>query len=104
MKKLFLLLIAALLLPVAVSAQPIQKIMGHYFNDSIASEGYAISNTTAMRMIGIILEPDELEIYQGGKIVAIRVGLAEATTVSRMFVIPVLASANMANALIGNVT
>ncbi len=92
MKKLFLLLIAALLLPVAVSAQPIQKIMGHYFNDSIASEGYAISNTTAMRMIGIILEPDELEIYQGGKIVAIRVGLAEATTVSRMFVIPVLAS------------
>ena len=78
----------SLLLPVVMWAQPIQKIMGHYDNDSIASEGTSVT-TSGTRSIAIILEPEELEIFQGGKIVAIRVGLSEPTTISRMFVIPV---------------
>ena len=69
-------------------AQPIQKIMGHYVNDSISSEGFSVSSS-GTRSIAIILEPEELEVFQGGKIVAIRVGLSEPTKISRMFVIPV---------------
>ncbi len=90
MKKLLLLLTAVLLLPTTVGAQPIQKIMGHYENDSINSEGVTVGQS-GTRSLAIMLEPDELEIYQGGKITAIRVGLSEATEISRMFLIPVTA-------------
>ncbi len=88
MKKTILFLLASLLLPAIMVAQPIQKIMGHYVNDSISSEGFSVSSS-GTRSIAIILEPEELEVFQGGKIVAIRVGLSEPTKISRMFVIPV---------------
>ena len=91
MKKSLLLLMASLLLPVFAVAQPIQKIMGHYDNDSIASVGTSVTSS-GTRSIAIILEPEELDIFQGGKIVAIRVGLSEPANISRMFVIPVLAN------------
>ncbi|MBR2084429.1 MAG: hypothetical protein IJ879_07460, partial [Muribaculaceae bacterium] len=64
--------------------------MGHYENDSINSEGVTVGQS-GTRSLAIMLEPDELEIYQGGKITAIRVGLSEATEISRMFLIPVTA-------------
>ncbi|MBO4803572.1 MAG: Omp28-related outer membrane protein [Muribaculaceae bacterium] len=91
MKKSLLLLLAALMLPITVGAQPVQKIMGHYENDSINAEGATVTNS-GTRSIAIILEPDELEIYQGGTITAIRVGLSEATLISKVFVIPVTAN------------
>lgn len=87
MKKFLLLLVAALTLPFALGAQ-VSKIMGHYENDSINAEGITVSNS-GTRSIAIILEPEELEIYQGGKITAVRVGLSEATLISKIFVIPV---------------
>ena len=87
MKKSLLLLFAAWLLPMALGAQ-VQKIMGHYENDALSTEGFTVS-ASGTRSIAIILEPDELEIYQGGKISAIRVGLAEATLISKVFLIPV---------------
>lgn len=89
MKKALLLLMTMLLLPAVMGAQPIQKIMGHYDNDSIASEGYSPSTASGTRSIAVILDSDELDIFQGGKIVAIRVGLSEATTINKVFVIPV---------------
>lgn len=92
MKRFLLLFTVALLLPLTVGAQ-VQKIMGHYENDEINPEGYSVSNS-GTRSIAIILEPDELEIYQGGKITAIRVGLSEATLISKVFVIPVLSANN----------
>ena len=92
MKKLLLLATAALLFPVALSAQ-VQKIMGHYENDSISDTHYSVSSS-GTRSLAIILEPDELEIYQGGKITAIRVGLAEPALISKVFVIPVISSNN----------
>ena len=91
MKKFLLLLVAMLMLPMALSAQPIQKIMGHYENDVISESGTSVGNSGTLS-IAIILEPEELEIYQGGKITAIRVGLVEPTLISRVFVIPVNAN------------
>jgi len=90
MKKLLLLFTAVLALSLTAGAQPVQKIMGHYDGDSISSEGFAVSTTTGVRTIAIMLEPEELDIFQGGKIVAIRVGLAQPTAISKVFVIPVL--------------
>ena len=91
MKKLLLLLFVLLVTPMTIEAEPIQKIMGHYDSDSIASEGMSVGNNGTLSL-AIILDPEELEIYQGGKIVAIRVGLAEATEITKVFVIPVLAN------------
>lgn len=68
-----------------------QKIMGHYSSDSISAEGYAMLSV-GLQPVAIMLEPDELDVFQGGKIVAIRVGLAEPAEVSRVFVIPVKAN------------
>ena len=89
MKKFLLLLVAALLLPFVVIAQPIPKIMGHYENDSISTQGYSVGNS-GTRSIAIILEPDELEMYQGGKITAVRVGLAQPTLISKIIIQPVI--------------
>lgn len=44
------------------------------------------------RSIAIILEPDELEMYQGGEITAVRVGLTEATLISKIIIQPVIGS------------
>ena len=89
MKKSILLLFSALLLPIALWAQPVQKIMGHYSGDSIASEGYAAATTAGTRSIAVILEPEEMDIFQGGKIVAIRIGLVEPATITKVFVMPI---------------
>ncbi len=91
MKKSLLLLALTWLLYPVLGAQPIQKIMGHYYNDSISNEGFSVTSS-GTRSIAVILEPEELAMFQGGKIVAIRVGLSEPTTISRMFVIPVTGS------------
>ena len=88
MRKFLLLLVAALVLPFALGAQPVQKVMGHYDNDSISATGFTVSNS-GTRSLAIILDADELEIYQGGKITAIRVGLSEATLISKLFVMPI---------------
>ena len=89
MKKSILLLLSALLLPMALCVQPMQMYLGHYSGDSIASEGSATATTAGTRSIAVILEPDELDIFRGGKIVAIRVGLVEPALITRMFVMPV---------------
>ena len=89
MRKLLLLLTAALLLPMAGVAQ-VSKIMGHYENDSINAEGSTVTQS-GTRSIAIMLQPDELEIYQGGKITAIRVGLSEPTLISKVLITPVTA-------------
>ncbi len=89
MKKSLLFLLTALLLPMTLGAQPMQMTMGHYSGDSIADEGYASTTSAGTRSVAIILEPEELDIFQGGKIVAIRIGLAQQATITRAFVIPV---------------
>ncbi|MBR5673867.1 MAG: Omp28-related outer membrane protein [Muribaculaceae bacterium] len=113
MKKILLLLTAALLLPLAVEAQsamprpdvrkcPLvvhapakmdlqenQRIMGHYDNDVVGTEGVGLTTTTGKVSIGTILESEELDIFNGGKIVSFRVGLAESTPVTKVFVVPI---------------
>ena len=116
MKKSLLLWVAALLLPMALTAQSElltfngahvlrsvdsrhdaasrvelpanQKIMGHYTSDSLSTTGYGLQSAGLMP-IATMLEPDELDVFQGGKIVAFRVGLADSAEVARVFVIPV---------------
>ena len=65
-----------------------QKIMGHYSSDSLATTGYALLST-GLQPVAVMLEPDELDVFQGGKIVAFRVGLVERAEVTRVFVVPV---------------
>lgn len=103
MKKNLLLFVIGLLLPMMASAHSgllapamidlpeNQKIMGHYDNDVISTEGVAITSMTGKLTIGVLLENEEVNIFSGGKIVAFRVGLAESTPVSKVFVIPVTA-------------
>lgn len=122
MKKLFALLMAAMLLPMAMNAQllgnndiklqraPItpksftqrlmtpnradlasnQMIMGHYNTDDVVTGGYlGLTNFPGVIPTAIEITPSELAMFQGGKIVAFRVGLAQSTTISRVFVAPV---------------
>ena len=66
-----------------------QMIMGHYDSDDFEEEGVGITGLPGTITLGTILTPDELAMFQGGKIVKFRVGLATSTRVSRVFVIPV---------------
>ena len=99
MKKLSVLLfLAAFLLPMAIGAkaparidlQPNQRLLGHYTTDSIVIGGCWGRPTGYGNVYPIAtdLTPEELAIFQGGKIVAFRVGLSQTAPVSRVFVIP----------------
>lgn len=97
-KSLLFLMLAALLLPGAMKAQlpamvdlpDNQRIMGHFDTDAISTEGMRVSTpSSGLVTMGVILDTEEVEMFTGSKIVAFRVGLAEAATISRVFVIPV---------------
>lgn len=121
MKKLLLLMLAAMMLPLAVGAQTLahraqfvpraigfqvannnfmaparinlpanQKIMGHYDSDALSTDGYRpVANMTGVIPVATDLTPEEIEMFQGGRIVSFRVGLASKAAISRVFVIPV---------------
>ena len=74
-----------------------QKIMGHYDTDDLSSsdEGLGITGMPGVLTLSTIISPAELSMFQGGKIVKFRVGLAQATTISRVFVAPALNAANV---------
>ena len=66
-----------------------QMILGHYDTDDIEVGGYlGLTNFAGVIPIAVELTPDELAMFQGGKIVAFRVGLSVSTNVSRVFVAP----------------
>lgn len=70
-----------------------QKILGHYDTDEVQTGGYlGLTNFPGVIPTAIELTPDELAMFQGGKIVAFRVGLASATPVTRVFAAPSTAS------------
>lgn len=118
MKKILLLSLAVMLLPVAMTAQslrtttltgvlqragvvqtfdsrhkapakaelgPNQMILGHYDTDDVATSGVGLTSFAGTIPIAIELTPEELEVFRGGKIVAFRVGLADATPITRVF-------------------
>ena len=92
MKKLLSLLMVAMLLPLASRAltlEPNQRIMGHYATDDWNEEGWGKSFMSGLNTIATDITPDELASFQGSKIVAFRVALAESAPVSRVFVMPV---------------
>ena len=77
--------------PTRANLEPNQMIMGHYDTDELASsnQGLGITGLPGVIPIGTIISPDELALFQGGKIVKFRVGLAQSTPITRVFVIPV---------------
>jgi len=74
-----------------------QRIMGHYDTDDVAdaNSGLGLTSFAGTIPIGTILTSDEMKPFDGGKIVAIRVGLANAADVTRVFVIPVTAEGSL---------
>ena len=74
-----------------------QMIMGHYATDDLATSdaGLGITGLPGVIPIATILSPSELSLFQGGDIVKFRVGLAQATTISRVFLAPVTASGSI---------
>ncbi len=128
MKKLLSLLLVAMMLPMAMSAQLLpngdvrmhrapfalksfdqkrtlparvdlsenQKIMGHYDTDDVVTGGFlGLTNLPGVIPTATIISPTELALFQGGKIVKFRVGLASSTPVTRVFVTPVDAEGNL---------
>ena len=81
-----------MLLPLAASAlslEPNQRIMGHYTTDDIElTNGWGKSFLTGVNPIATDITYEELAVFQGSKIVAFRVGLAESAPVTRLFVMP----------------
>ena len=77
--------------PTRANLEPNQMIMGHYDTDDLATsnQGLGITGLPGVIPIGTIISPDELALFQGGKIVKFRVGLAQSTPITRVFVIPV---------------
>ena len=68
-----------------------QMILGHYDTDDLADadNGLGITSLTGVRRLGTVLTPEEVDMFVGGKIVKFRVGLANATAISNVFVAPV---------------
>ena len=82
--------------PARVNLPANQKIMGHYDTDALSSDGYRpVANLTGVIPVATDITPAELEMFQGGRIVAFRVGLTNKATVSRVFVIPVNADGTL---------
>ena len=98
MKNYLLLLMLALSLSMSVVAQnpparqdlpENQRILGHTSSDSIGDVGAGVNNVSGKITIGVIMESDEVDIFNGGRILSFRVGLAESTPISKVFVIPI---------------
>ena len=104
MKKSLLLLVATLLLPIALGAQALapsrmdlpenQKILGHYTTDALSTKGWGKTGASGVLSIATKMTADELALFQGGKIVAFRVGLFRSAPISRVFVVPVDGNGN----------
>ena len=92
MKKSLSLLLAAFLLSLTAGAMdlgPNQLLMGHYTTDSLSTGGWGQSFLNGVNPIATDITPDELALFQGGKIVAFRIGLASQSPITRLFVMPV---------------
>jgi len=83
---------AAMLLPLAMGAvtlEPNQRIIGHYTTDDLNETGWGKVFLRGVNPIATDITPDELAVFQGSKIVAFRVGLAQSAPITRVFVMPV---------------
>ena len=66
-----------------------QKILGHYDTDEVETGGFlGLTGFPGVIPTAIELTPDELAMFQGGKIVAFRVGMASSTPITRVFAAP----------------
>ena len=73
---------------------PNQLLMGHYTSDSLSTSGWGQSFLNGVNPIATDITPDELAVFQGGEIVAFRIGLASQSPITRLFVMPVAANGN----------
>ena len=87
--------------PARIDLADNQRIMGHYDTEDLTDSGLGITGLPGVIPISTVLSPEELAFFQGGKIVKFRVGLAAATTISRVFAAPV-PNGNLGN--VGTIT
>lgn len=97
MKK-YILSLVALVLGICASAQslsklslpPTQRLLGYYLNDDLATQGSGTPTWGACENAKAALEftADMLKPYAGCKIVAIRFGICQPLTKSRVFIAP----------------
>ena len=86
--------------PARIDLPDNQRILGHYDTDDIETGGYlGLLSFPGVIPIAVEFEKSQLAFYDGGKIVAIRVGLSVSTPVSRVFVIPVNADGSLGTAV-----
>ena len=78
-----------LMAPLTIDLPENQKIMGPYTTDDLPTYGVRFSDRTGKLRIATLLQPNELMLFQGGKIVAFRVGLADTTTISKVLIVPI---------------
>ncbi len=97
MKKSLLLLLVAMMLPMLMGAMDLaenQRLLGHYTTDDLSTTGWGKTGAKGVLSVAIELNADELALYQGSKIVALRVGLAKTAPVTRVFIVPVDGNGN----------
>lgn len=70
-----------------------QMIMGHYTTDDVApsTEGVGFTGSST-KQIGTIITAEEVAVFNGGKIVKFRVGLANAANITKVLVAKVSAA------------
>ena len=77
-----------------------QMIMGHYDTDDVASSTEGIGfNSTGTKQLGTIITPEEVAVFNGGKIVKFRVGMANAAKISKVLVAKVSAAGAIGSVL-----
>ena len=70
-----------------------QLIMGHYDTDDVAASDEGIGfNSAGTKQLGTIITPEEVAVFNGGKIVKFRVGLANAANITKVLVAKVTAA------------
>ena len=78
-----------LMVPFSVDLPENQKIMGPYTTEDLPNHGLRFTNQYGKVRIATLLEPNELMLFNGGKIVAFRVGLADTTSISKVLIVPI---------------
>lgn len=65
-----------------------QRILGHYDSDNCeaAMGGLGLTNFPGVNPAAVIFDEDELSSFKKGKIVSMRIALASATPISRIFI------------------
>lgn len=83
-----------------------QLLLGGYTTDDVATsqQGLGLISYPGTLGAAILLDASDFIAFDGGKVVKIRVGLANSAKVSRVFITPILLSGNIGDAIVSQET